>query len=232
MITQREIGFALGGFGVGVVVGYFSVKKQMELRYAEISRSEADTIRAHYHAKEVADAGTQAKAEILSGIVNHLEYDVPDEEEAQIESQNAFELDPPKELENVDWDYSVEEAWRNAHPDHPYIIHFDEFMAPGNPNTHVCYTYYSVDNVLVDENEQPINGEKNIDRLIGLDNLQRLGSGHGTGDENTLLIRNDTLQMDIEVTNHPYSWEQEHLGEIEHANDYNKRHRRPKFDDE
>ncbi len=107
--------------------------------------------------------------------------------------QNVF--DEPQVESN--WNYEAELASRT--PDRPYIIHLDEFTEEGNNNEHVCYTYYSVDDTLVDENEEPIVGAALINTLVGLHNLKQLGTGKGTDDPNTLLIRNEKLSMDIEV---------------------------------
>ena len=78
----------------------------------------------------------------------------------------------------------------------------------------VTYTYYAIDDVLVDEeNDHPL---PHADIVVGLDNLQ---FGHGTDDDNVVFVRNDKLEIDMEICRLNKSFEEEVLGIEPHDTD-------------
>jgi CBS domain-containing protein len=100
--------------------------------------------------------------------------------------KNVFTDAPPAEF-----DYEAELKTRD--PDKPYIISYDEFMEAGPNFTQVQYTYYGGDDVLTDDADDPVS----IDDLVGRETLGRFG--YGSGDSNTVFVRNNSLQLDIEI---------------------------------
>lgn len=158
------------------------------------------------------------------------EDDVPDEEdeelvEDELEVRNIFR-DGPESTDN--WDASKERRKRS--PLAPYVIHRDE-RQEHDAYDEVTFTYYEADDVLCNERDEAI-GPEDRDKLIGEANLERFG--HGSGDSEIVYIRNDQLEMVIEVVRSPNSYAREVHGfnppdqpELRHS----VRGRRP-FDDE
>lgn len=125
------------------------------------------------------------------------------------------------------WDYAEERAKRS--PLRPYVIHVDERAE--SAYSEVSYTYYEMDDVLANERDEVIAVGSERDKLIGEANLNKFG--HGSGDPTVVYVRNDNLQMDIEINASPASYAQEVHGfdppEIIHGD---RRRGRPRFDDE
>lgn len=95
----------------------------------------------------------------------------------------------------------------------PYLISIDDFDAgySGRYDT-VSMTYYAVDDVLADDNEETV---MDVERFIGADTLDHFGAEAAelSGDENTLYVRNEVLHCDYEVTRIHQSYHQVVLGE-------------------
>lgn len=106
---------------------------------------------------------------------------------------------------NAGWNYPRELESRSANS--PYVIHQDEFVEGERGYTKVTYTYYAPDDVLVDEaDEHPV---PHGDLVVGQDNLK---FGHGTDDVDVVFVRNDRLEIDIEICRTHKSYEEEALG--------------------
>lgn len=88
-----------------------------------------------------------------------------------------------------DFDYTEELKHRG--PDHPYIIHRDEYFGEETNNSQSTLTYYRGDNVLCDEMDTPIY---NMDKVVGT-----LIFGKGSRDPNVVYVRNENLEADYEV---------------------------------
>lgn len=88
-----------------------------------------------------------------------------------------------------DWDYALEVSKRTE--DAPYVIHKDEFYADEKDYTQMTLTYYSGDNIMVDEDDSPVY---NHELITG-----PLLFGHGSGDSNVVHIRNDKRRAEYEV---------------------------------
>lgn len=95
----------------------------------------------------------------------------------------------------------------------PYLISIDDFDAgySGRYDT-VSMTYYAVDDVLADDEEEMV---MDVEHFIGADALEHFGAEAAelSGDENTLYIRNEVLHCDYEVTRIYQSYHQVVLGE-------------------
>lgn len=98
-----------------------------------------------------------------------------------------------------DWNYAREQRQRS--PNQPYIIHIDEFFHPENEYSKTSYTLYAADTTLVGEDGEPL---ADANTIVGMGNLR---FGHGSEDENMVYIRNDKLQLDMEITRDPGSYE-------------------------
>lgn len=95
----------------------------------------------------------------------------------------------------IDPRFDLAEEKKHRTPDKPYIITHDEFFEANDNYDQVSYGYYTEDDVVVDENQMPLD---NMDRTVGEDHLVMFG--HGSGDRNIVYIRNERLGMDIELT--------------------------------
>lgn len=204
-INAQAIGYVLGGFVVGAAVGfYFGHRWNKEKIKAEVfkqSEEELAAIRESYAQRIVAAAPKPSVEEVMEehGYSTAIE-------EAE---ENRRPLRPPVPVqEDVvladTWRYPQELAART--PDAPYVIHQDERGEREGYNT-VTYTYYDLDGVLVDEEgERPL---PHPDMVVGQDNLKW---GHGADHPDVVFVRNDALQLEMEICRVPRSYEEEVLG--------------------
>jgi hypothetical protein len=145
-------------------------------------------------------------------ISSHVEEDAGADVAAE-ESSNIFADGVP--LGN--FDLEREQAIRDAQPDVPYVISFDEYMT-GKGYTQTSMTYYEKDDVLADENDIPI---EEVEATVGNDNLSRFG--HGSNDVNIVYVRNDRVELDIEIARSTGAFSEEVAGFIEHSEIPNRR---------
>lgn len=88
-----------------------------------------------------------------------------------------------------DWDY--DEECKTRSPDHPYIIHRDEYFSNEMDFSQSSLTYYEGDNILCDEQDVPVyNPEKVAGKII---------FGHGSKDPSICYVRNEYLQAEYEI---------------------------------
>jgi len=124
-----------------------------------------------------------------------------------------------------DWNYEEELATRSEAE--PFVIHKDEFYADEMEYTQSTLTYYSGDNILVDEDDTPIY---NHDSIVG-----PLLFGHGSGDPNVFHVRNDKRKAEYEILFDPGYYSVEVLGiEMEEVAEKELKHssiRRFRLDD-
>ena len=104
------------------------------------------------------------------------------------------------------WDYEIELA--NRTEDKPYVIHRDEFWTNENDWDQSSLTYYSGDDILVDQEETPIY---NRDQVVG---EMPPKFGHGSGDANCVHIRNPKFMSEYEVLLHDGAYSEVVLGII------------------
>ena len=72
----------------------------------------------------------------------------------------------------------------------------------------MTYTFYEVDEVMVEESgtRQPLD---HVDFAVGLQNLKW---GHGSDDPDVVYVRNDRLEMEMEICRLHKSYEEEVMG--------------------
>lgn len=251
-LSSRNLGFGFGGFiigaGLGGALGYIFCKRKLEVKYHQIAAEEVAEMRQHYNEKIVALENTE-KPKLEDVVRDHGYAPEPTEppmavtpptavveaaKEVVEDEPEVIEEDPEPEVRNVfqqaevedHWDYYAERAKRS--PLHPYVIHRDE-REEQHAYDGVTFTYYEEDDVLCNERDEVVSTEDR-ERILGEANLTKFG--HGSGDASVVYIRNDQLEMDIEVIQSPNSYAEEVHGfepEIRHADRY--RGRQP-FDDE
>jgi hypothetical protein len=191
-INTNSMGFFFGGVAVGAAIGfYFGYKFNKEKIKAEIyqeTEEEIRKIREMYQAKVVAATPKPSAEEIIEerGYERPLKAPVP----VLNDPRSAQSIVPPVD----NWNYAKEMEERVARGGAPYIIHEDEYRQNEPEHHQVAYTFYEPNDILVDEeDEEPVS---NPDMVVGLHNLK---FGHGSDDENIVFVRNDRLQVDMEI---------------------------------
>jgi hypothetical protein len=214
-IAGRDVSFLFGGIALGAPIGfYFGYKWNKEKLKAEIyaeMEAEIERIREMYNAREVARV-TRADKPTVNEIIEERGYSVNSNEEqerplrAPVPVSPAPALTPPTEPKdkNANWNYTLELQRRS--PDAPYVIHQDEFNNTETGYTQTTYTYYALDDVLVDTNERPV---AHADVVVGQENLK---FGHGTDDLDVVFVRNDKLELEMEICRVPRSYGEDVLG--------------------
>jgi hypothetical protein len=253
------LGLAVGG-AIGAFAAWKVAYGRAEMKYNEIAAAEIAEMRETFHAKEVARENATEK-EDLEEIIREHDY-APEEESVEppmavtppsrvvdraqeiAESEDEAAGKPPEPEEvpeapepvtrNVfrdaesedEWDWHKERASRS--PLRPYVIHREE-RDEREAYDGVTFTYYEADDVVCNERDEVVPAEDR-ERIFGEANLEKFG--HGSSDATTVYVRNDQLEMDIEIIRSPNSYAEEVHGfepEIKHA------HRRPvrrTFEDE
>lgn len=220
-LDSKFVGGFVGGLVVGVAVGfYFGHRWNKEKIRAEAfkkSDEEVKAIREFY--QDTAKIVTEKPS--LDDVVEQKGYSTPVEVPERptrppVPVQEAPPILPKRDYvqpgiakrhvdrekdKNEGWDYAVEVAKRS--PSDPYIIHQDEYTQNEPEYIQVTYTYYAVDGVLTDEDEDRIDDPEPI---VGLTNLGYFG--HGADDYHVLYIRNEQLNLDFEVCLVPQSYEE------------------------
>ncbi|MET0786535.1 MAG: hypothetical protein ABWY25_07515 [Paenisporosarcina sp.] len=102
-----------------------------------------------------------------------------------------------------DWDY--EEELKHRSPEHPYIIHRDEYFSDEMDFSQSTLSFYAGDQILCDEEDVPIY---NPEKVVG-----KLEFGKGSRDPSIVYIRNEKLQAEYEVLLDPGYYQTEVLGE-------------------
>lgn len=235
MLDARIMGaFTFGvvtGTVVGFVWGYRYNKTKLRAEIKKESEEEIAQMREYFQQRMIALQGEADKKQSAEVIVEERGYrptgpaivtgsPLSKNEQERVEPQRPLpppvpiienfpdQEDPNRPLDTPGWDYRTENLKRTQNPKLPYIIHMDEFNQdlPGYIKT--TYTYYPVDNILTDEDGSIL---QNRDELIGVDTLQMFG--HGSDDVDIVHVRNNRLQLQIEIDRLPgRSYEEDVMG--------------------
>jgi hypothetical protein len=237
-INTAGLSYFAVGIGIGAVVGfYFGYKLNREKIRAEAYREteiEIAKLREIYLektetlAKESPDEEVEPRGMVpiekppISEVVEQLGYskrtDYHEVSTARTESPERPLPAPVPILDdlpenpvetsksmNAGWNYERELASRS--PDSPYVIHQNEYTH-SNPNySKNEFHYYSLDDVMVDGDDNDIL--RDVEGVVGLENLK---FGHGSDDINVVYVRNDHLEMDMQITRLNESFEEAVLG--------------------
>lgn len=250
------IGGIVVGAGLGVTAGYIFAQKRLETKYNQLAAEEIAQMREHYNQKAVALEAEAGKGDLEDlvrekGYIPEREEEPPmavtpptavveaaeeakEDEQDGVETPPSVDEDPEPVVRNVfqdnpppedEWNWAKERALRT--PMKPYVIHREE-RDEHDAYDGVTFTYYEQDDVVCNERDEVIPPEDR-EQIIGEANLEKFG--HGSGDATTVYVRNNQLEMDIEVIRSPNSYAEEVHGfepEIKHSD----RRRRATFDDE
>lgn len=218
------LGYFAVGLGIGAAVGfYFGYKFNRAKIYAEVyaeSREEVDQIRQVYLEKTLENAGVDKPSP--KEVVERLGYSLHVEEEhsrplpapVPITSHERLKMEikdlpeSPKDTSksmHEGWNYELELKSRT--PEAPYVIHQNEYNHSNAEYSKVVYTYYAIDDVVANsEDERPV---PHADAVIGWGNLK---FGHGSDDADVVYVRNDPLEIDMQICRINQSFEEEVLG--------------------
>jgi len=214
-LNTTAVGTAIGGLAVGAAIGfYFGYRFNREKIRAEAFRQseiEVEKIREVYQQKSIAAV---PKPDIEK-VMEEQGYSTAVDDERPLRPPVPV-YEPPRVMEiekdaNTGWDYASEVAARS--PEEPYVIHEDEYSESNSGYSQTAYTYYAGDDVLCNEENVPL---PHADVIVGQDNLK---FGHGSGDINTVFVRNERLEMEMEISRSPASYEEEILGLDRNEND-------------
>jgi hypothetical protein len=224
----RAIGLGIGLVG-GAVVAYMYANKRLRDKYEQITQEEIDEMREHFRKRALVKEEKPDLAAAVDQITEREGYSSPQtpvikedkdeaepEEEADVRTVGASEEEPQEEDEveasaaevNVfekaekeadeGWDYEHEVSERL--PGKPYIIHVDE-QHEHEGYTEMSLIYYAGDDVLCDYHDTPVDDKE---KVAGEANLEKFG--HGSGDPNIVYVRNDALEIEMEIVKNEGSY--------------------------
>lgn len=222
--TGRLISAAFGGVCIGVGVGYIVAEKHLAAKFDDRLARETEEMREFYtiHRKkyptpEAAVADLIPEPALTSdGVVERVAYH-------KIVKQYNSDEDPEEELaveaeivEGPDGTLMISEVMHHnifndkGDPSKPYIISEDEYVENEPEYEQSSLTYYEKDQVLTDHREDFI---ENSEMAVGT--AFAVNFGHGSNDDNTVHVRNETLRMDFEIVKSEGSYRVDVLGEDE-----------------
>lgn len=239
-VVSSFTGGIVFGALLGFYFGYRFNREKIKAELFEESKEELEEIRATYR-KEYSRGSDAPVPEGHEGTVNYrrtgqvkpsveeiveqrgystraedeerpLRAPVPVSPARPSGAQPEFVVEPPQQADEVTdeirshdvWNWQREKRVRN--PNFPYIIHENEFEESESGYTQTTYTFYAVDNVLVDTDDKPLD---DVNAVVGLGNLR---FGHGSQDEDVVLVRNDRLELEMEITRVPRSYAEDITG--------------------
>lgn len=205
-INGSSAGFFLGGVVVGAGVGFYFGRRwnreKIKAQAFQEAEEEIAEMREMYRAREVARMQKPDVEEIIEKQgYSTKERPLPAPVPISPVPVHPAPVAAPPVMDG--WDYASELAQRS--PEQPYVIHKDEF-GESELYSQTSYIYYSVDDVLTDTDRTPV---PHGDLVVGQDNLKW---GHGSEDRDTVFIRNERMELEIEITRVPQSYEEEVLG--------------------
>lgn len=235
-LTKMRIGFATLGMAIGAAAASFItwrlVDKKLHQKYSEEAEEEIDQMREHFRSRLVVKEEKPDLIE-LSRKSAGLGYSTKDPLPAGgpgapvTKPEEPVKLNVFEEQRELGWnhfDYEHEIAFRKTLPaGYPYLIHEDErHDEDAKDYAETTLTWYAGDDILCDDDDRAL---PNVDELIGMENLSRFGNG--TDSPEVMFIRNDRLEVIMEVNRSPNSYTEEVHG-LSHSEDEPRR-RRPKF---
>jgi len=193
VVVRNHINWMWGGgmvgLGIGLGAGYLIANRLLETKYEKISEQEIDQMREHFRERMVARERKPDLSDLNKRIVDagYAGPGDPNVSKPPDEIRNVFE----SKKDSMDgWDQEAETASREHRE--IYVIHQDEY---GDTNHEkATLSYFEGDDVLCDGHDRVIDNQTG---LVGDECLDRFG--HGSGDRNIVYIRNERLNIDLEV---------------------------------
>lgn len=231
---------------VGGVVGYVAASKILEKKYREIADAEIQEAKVYYqgmYSRPVMVAEEVEKPEPTDEDIKR-DWNLLEAEDQTRIMTNAMKAmgtyksasDAPDETEDPRGDPRPDPSITNVFINHtpvgeevldalmadrdpsaPYIITKEEFYQNENDLEQRRFTYFEGDGVLIDDQEE-YNPIEDTERVAGDDNLLRFG--YGSGDEDSIFIRNESVDppFDLYVTRSSGKYTEEVLAIDENEN--------------
>lgn len=229
-MRDRIIGLGILGvtFGLGVVAGHILTKRHLEAEYRAEVEKEVVSIRKHYAKRTKRDEYASPEAIVTERYPESLSeqktgpggisfrFRSPEDEEAYTKANDFGN-------KVKEFDYRRETAQRT--PEIPYVISWDEFNENAGDYDQKTLIYFSKDDVLVEEHDNPIEDVLDLLGPVALDQF-----GNGSNDPNIVYVRNERISMDFEVCYDPDSFEETVVGHIKHGD--NRKIRKFRLDDD
>lgn len=189
---------AIVGGSIGLAYLGNRLYKHRQVMLAEANNSTCDVIKTRNERTITKD---------IQNAPSPLQTPVEGISEAQnVDYSKITPIRPLEEEEDIDQEF-LEDLKE------PYMISIDDFDAgyPERYNTE-SLTYYAVDDILANDEDEIIN---DAESTIGADALDHFGAeaAEMSGDSETMYIRNEKLHCDYEVTRIHQSYHQVVLGE-------------------
>jgi hypothetical protein len=197
------------GFSLGAVGGFFGAKKYLEPKYEKIAENEIDQMREHFRKRMMVREDKPDLGDLNEVIRKHdyksepivrppVPVDPPAPGTPNVRNPSAASEKVADQLRNVfdtgkdpgtDWDWDVEKALRTQGG--TYVIHKEEYGE--TDNNEVTLSYYAGDDVLCDQQDRIVDNQYSL----VADCLNKFG--HGSHDRNVVYVRNEELEIDMEV---------------------------------
>jgi hypothetical protein len=203
MTKPLLIAIAAGSLGVGFGIGYKVAEKRLATQFEDRLEKETAGMREFYQTIKKPYATPQ---EAAAALITEEEDPEPEDSTAQkannlvayhkiVKTEYVGEIEPKDELVlEKDPEPVVQNLFDSTAPE---LITQEEFMENESGFIQGVLTYYKVDEVLVDEREDPIEDQEDV---IGKKHLQMFGKpSNGSSDPNVIHIRNPRLAMEFEV---------------------------------
>jgi len=208
--ATKPVVYVAVGFLAGLNVGYLLGRRNRRvlsppLEELEKISKEVAAIKARREAREANKPPVVVEEEVV--VVGKKAGDIVADVAGDVVSAFA---DGSEE-----WDYEEEKKTRDSLA--PYVIHKDEFWSDEKNFDQHTWTFYEGDDVMIDEDDVIIY---NHDQKLG-----ELKFGHGSGDKDTVYIRNEKLRLEVEVLRDLGMYSIEVLGmEVDHGDEKNVEH--------
>lgn len=192
-------GFAAGG-AVGVAIGFiFGYRfNRAKIRAEVLKEAEEDMVkvRMYYHERYESEVPPKPPLEDVVKERETWERPIPPPvpvQEPVVEKAREVQYPKVRETESVpEWDYGKEMQQRS--PNHPYVIHQDEFNNNQLELQQKTWTYYAGDDILADDDDEVV---VRPELVIGEANLKRFG--HGSDDPDIVFVRNERVGVEFEI---------------------------------
>lgn len=192
------IGAVALAFGLGAATGHILTKRRLEVDFQKKLDEELEASRKYN--LRLSKRGKYSDPVPLSEEVNKKVED----DEGPVITMRRDRM----------WDFDYETEVPKRDPEIPYVIAYEEFMENNMEYEQSTMTYFSQDDVLVDERDTPIENI-NLTSLIGPNSLEQFGNG--SRDPNIVYVRNDRISMAFEIVYDPGSFEETVVGHIKHS---------------
>lgn len=216
-MTKYFVGGIVVGVAVGFYYGYRFTRDRIKAEEFKRSEEEIEKIREMYRTKAAAKTTPgptpkpstdqiveeQGYSKKVTEQERPLRPPVPVNDPTVVFPRPHPDVSVTPTLPNWNWP----EELQNRDPNFPYVIHQNEYGEKNKEGySQTTYTYYALDDVLCDADDHPL---PHADLIVGQDNLK---FGHGTDDVDVVFVRNEKLELDMEICRINESYEEAVLG--------------------